>query len=479
MNLFLLPLISEKVTEPSCRCRRMSALPAKLPAMSFTFVDLFAGIGGFHAALGPMGGACVFVSEWDEHAANTYSDYWLQNTDVEVSGDIQKLTEGESVSIPRHDVLTGGFPCQPFSKSGNQLGVSETRGTLFYNILRIIETKKPKVVLLENVRNLVGPKHYSDYLVMIRLLRELGYAVSQEPTILSPHEIPKEFGGSPQHRQRVFIGGIRVGKTRALELDAIAPLISRKRIQALSKPTWNIKEELNGYQRQNEPEKLKLRVSDEQKYAVEMWDQFLKLYRKSNEINPPGLPLWTEFWKPRSDIRISKDTPDWKRRFIERNSEFYIQNYKWIDKWRVAHELDSFIPSHRKFEWQGRDSISIYDCLIQFRPSGIRVKEASYVPAFVAMAQTPVLGWEMRELSEYEASRIQGFPRDFSFGNQRRALSLKQIGNAVHPGSAALVFHALVERAKELNLDWAEEIISPVKKLPKFPKDLTSLYESD
>ena len=101
------------------------------------------------------------------------------------------------------------------------------------------------------------------------------------------------------------------------------------------------------------------------------------------------------------------------------------------------------------------------------------------MPAFVAMAQTPVLGWEMRELSEYEACRIQGFPNDFTFGSQRRGLSLKQVGNAVHPGSAALVFHALVERAKELDLDWAEDFVRPTAKAPIYPDDLTNLFESD
>jgi DNA (cytosine-5)-methyltransferase 1 len=103
------------------------------------------------------------------------------------------------------------------------------------------------------------------------------------------------------------------------------------------------------------------------------------------------------------------------------------------------------------------------------------VAEATYVPAFVALAQTPVLGWEMRELSEYEASRIQGFPSSFSFGDQKRALSLKQIGNAVHPGSATLVFLALVERAKELGLDWADGMVSPSRNVPSFPLNPTSL----
>jgi DNA (cytosine-5)-methyltransferase 1 len=443
--------------------------------MGFTFVDLFAGIGGFHAALEPLGGECVFVSEWDDHAAAVYTSNWLQRGTLQVSGDIRELTEGETVDVPKHDVLTGGFPCQPFSKSGNQLGVNETRGTLFYNILRIIESKKPKIVLLENVRNLVGPKHHADYLTMIRLLRELGYAVSEVPTILSPHEIPKKYGGSPQHRQRVFIGAVRVGTKRAIELRDIAPLLPRNPFSDLEDVSWSIKDEIAQINEEQVNSKRNLRVGDDQFNAVTMWEDFLQQYRQRNDSNPPGLPMWSEYWKLRSEVRIPRDTPDWKRQFIEKNIRLYEENKGWIDRWRKEHSLDSFIPSHRKFEWQGRDSKSIYKCLIQFRPSGIRVKEPTYVPAFVAMAQTPILGWEMRELSEFEAVRIQGFPTGFKFGDQRRSLTLKQIGNAVHPGSATLVFQALIERAKELGLDWAEDFITPNKKVKSFPSNLTKL----
>ena len=153
--------------------------------MSFKFADLFAGIGGFHAALTKHGGKSVFVSEIDQSARNVYARNWLQGEEASISGDITKLTSGD-VRVATHNVLTGGFPCQPFSKSGSQRGVAEARGTLFYDILRIVETKQPELILLENVRNLIGPKHISDYKVMIRLIRELGYVVSDEPTILSP-----------------------------------------------------------------------------------------------------------------------------------------------------------------------------------------------------------------------------------------------------------------------------------------------------
>lgn len=393
-------------------------------------------------------------------AANTYSKNWIKSRSLEIHGDIRELTEGRTIKVPNHDVLTGGFPCQPFSKSGNQLGVNETRGTLFYNILRIIEARQPKIVLLENVRNLVGPKHHSDYLTMVRLLRDLGYAISEEPTILSPHEIPKELGGSPQHRERVFIGGIRVGQKRALKLSDLDPLIPRNLFGKVSSSSWDIERELKEVKRSPNNSFEHLKISKEQKDALMMWDYFLESYRSENDINPPGLPLWTEYWRPRSEIRVPKETPDWKIRFIVRNQELYQANKGWIDRWKKKYGLGHHIPSNRKFEWQAKNAKSVFDCLIQFRPSGIRVKESTYVPAFVAMAQTPILGWELRELSEDEASRIQGFPETFSFFGQRRSISLKQIGNAVHPGSAALVFQALVHRAKELNLPWAQGMVS-------------------
>ena len=120
----------------------------------FTFVDLFAGIGGFHAALTAMGGKCVFASEIDPHASEVYQRNW----GIDPLCDIVKATT-DRMDVPEHDVLAAGFPCQPFSKSGFQRGMDEARGTLFWNILRVLEDRRPKVVLLDNVRNIAGPRH--------------------------------------------------------------------------------------------------------------------------------------------------------------------------------------------------------------------------------------------------------------------------------------------------------------------------------
>ena len=420
--------------------------------MSFTFIDLFAGIGGFHAALKKFGGNAVFVSEIDRAAKIVYENNWIKD-DLIISGNIKPLTEGDEVLVPKHNVLTGGFPCQPFSKSGNQKGVNEARGTLFFNILKVIESKKPELVLLENVRNLVGPKHISDYKKMVKLLRQLGYVVSAEPTIISPHEIPEKFGGTPQHRERVFIGAIKMDTINSKLYDNLGPLIERKPFSEIGE--WDLQDFLDrkSLTSKNIGETKSLNKSQLQ--ALAAWNEFLKTYRKINRQNLPGFPLWSEFWQQRSNFVISRSTPAWKKIFIENNNTFYTANKKWINDWKKEYEFESFIPSYKKFEWQARDEKDIYKCLVQFRPSGIRVKNPNYVPAFVALTQTPILGWEKRPLNISEAKLLQGFPDTFNFGDQSDTASFKQIGNAVHVGVASLVFQALVKRAIRIKQPWA------------------------
>ena len=186
--------------------------------MSFTFIDLFAGIGGFHGALTALGGKGIYASEIDKNAVATYTKNWRLVPD----GDITLAANEKTMLIPAHEVLTGGFPCQPFSKSGKQKGMEETRGTLFWNIAKIIEQRQPKIVLLENVRNLAGPRHKDDWKVIIKTLRNLGYRVSSEPLVVSPHKIPKKHGGRPQTRKRIYIAAsfVPVSERKNYPLDA-------------------------------------------------------------------------------------------------------------------------------------------------------------------------------------------------------------------------------------------------------------------
>lgn len=156
----------------------------------FKFIDLFAGIGGFHLALESMGAECVFASEWDKFASETYEN----NFHIKPYGDITKINE---TSIPNHDILCGGFPCQAFSISGKQKGFNDTRGTLFFDIARIVNFHKPKVLFLENVKNLAKHEEGRTLATIIKTLEELGYNVFTK--VLNSSTF-----GLPQNRERIY-----------------------------------------------------------------------------------------------------------------------------------------------------------------------------------------------------------------------------------------------------------------------------------
>ena len=176
------------------------------PVGDFQFIDLFAGIGGLRMAFEKIGGEGVFTSEWDSYAQRTYLANYRDRH--ELNGDITKIN---AIDIPNHDVLLAGFPCQPFSIAGvskkNALGrkhgfADETQGTLFFDVARIIETKRPKAFLLENVKNLMSHDKGRTFDVINRTLaEELGYHIHTR-VIDGQHF-------TPQHRERIVIVGFR------------------------------------------------------------------------------------------------------------------------------------------------------------------------------------------------------------------------------------------------------------------------------
>jgi len=169
--------------------------PQKKP--KFEFIDLFAGIGGFRIAFQNLGGKCVFSSEWDKYSQQTYE----KNFGEVPFGDITKINEKE---IPDHDILCAGFPCQAFSIAGKRSGFEDTRGTLFFDVARIIKEKQPKAFFLENVKGLVSHDRGKTLKTILNTLREdLGYFVP-DPQVLNA----KDFG-VPQNRERIFIVGFR------------------------------------------------------------------------------------------------------------------------------------------------------------------------------------------------------------------------------------------------------------------------------
>lgn len=174
---------------------------------SFTFIDLFAGIGGFHQAMHSVGGKCVFASEWNKHARASYEANYkyvspeiFANNNQYFAGDINEVNPAD---IPNFDVCCAGFPCQPFSIAGHRLGFEDTRGTLFFNIMNIVKEKiqagtPPKVLLLENVKGLKNHQKGETLKVILATLEELGYKYSIEV-------LNAKYFGVPQNRERLFI----------------------------------------------------------------------------------------------------------------------------------------------------------------------------------------------------------------------------------------------------------------------------------
>lgn len=363
----------------------------------FKFIDLFAGIGGFHQAMSKLGGQCVFAAEIDDSAIDVYK----KNYGMDSRNDITQI---DPYDVPDHDILCMGFPCQAFSKGGKQEGFKDDRGNLFFHAAKIIEAKKPKYILLENVKNLVGHDNGNTWNVIYTTLDELGYHVPQQPPIISPIHF-----GIPQLRDRVIIPCVRKDY-RAKHIE----------IPKLTKRTADI------YSVLDSEVDSKYNISEYENKVLELWDSFIKCVKVK-----PTFPIWLDYLNfEHTDI---SDLPSWKRDIILKNRLYLIANPT-ISGWLEgnAEFIKQLTPTHRKFEWQAGGSYhSVFDCLIQFRPSGVRVKQPTAYPALVAIVQTPIVGKYRRKLTPRECARLQSFPEDFIMASED-AKAYKQFGNAVN-----------------------------------------------
>ena len=441
--------------------------------MSFKFIDLFAGIGGFHAALSGLGGECVYAVEIDDLAAAVYKENWK----MDALGDITVDVSENQVLVPDHDVLVAGFPCQPFSKSGKQLGMKETRGTLYWNILKIIEERQPALVVLENVRNLVGPRHEREWAIIIKTLRDKKYMVSEVPGVFSPHLLPPSRGGRPQVRERVFIVAIRNDNSTATERKLKTPIVNNKPIDDWDPKKWNLVKHLplekgkaaKGYE-----------LSESELHWINAWNEFvIEMWELRDGVRLPGFPLWGDDWRLVSDLKIIQETPDWeayplwKQRHLCKNATFYTEHKTFIDNWADKWEFytDKFPASRRKLEWQAQDTANLWDTIMHFRPSGIRAKRATYVPALVAITQTSIIGSQKRRLSPREAARLQGLPDWFNFGSQPDAATYRQLGNGVSVGAVWYVVRKAVEEYSSVLRQYAPDLVDSVLQAPKNPDE--------
>ena len=450
----------------------MEAVLAGTQGAPFRYIDLFAGIGGFAAALEAFGGRCVYSVEIDQDAAAVYQRNWGHapcgaRADGRIWGDITEDANDQVMNVPAHDVLAAGFPCQPFSKSGYQMGMEETRGTLFWNILRIIQAHHPTIVLLENVRNLAGPRHRHEWDVIILALREQGYRVAQEPAVFSPHLLPRELGGRPQVRERVFITAT-YDPQGCLSERVDVPL---RNVSLRGGLEWDLMADLP-VDSEHSPEQ---ELSPQEHAWITAWDDFVRTLwvrlrgQSGQDVKLPGFPLWADRWVTTEELSLWmaghsrpayrhagdlpdlwNDVPGWKQNFLIKNAQFYTAHQAYLDAWMRRHGIENFPASRRKLEWQAQQAQSLWDCVLQMRPSGIRAKRATHLPALVAITQTSIIGPRRRRISPREAARLQGFPDNFDFGAQSAAVTYKQLGNGVNIGAVWNMLRAHAVRDQEL-----------------------------
>ncbi len=298
------------------------------------FIDLFAGLGGFHKALHELGHECVFASELDPTLRNLYQENW----GLEVKGDIRKIVENEIDIIPKHNILCAGFPCQPYSKAGKQLGRKDAeRGTLFDEIVKILEFRQPEYFILENVPFIAKHDDEETWKKMSAEFERLEYAVDHHN--YSPHEF-----GVPQHRNRIFIVGSKNG-LKHFSFDEID-----KQKQSLV----NIHQFIDD----NPPNAVKLPAKNIE--CLNLWQEFIDCIPKETKL--PGFPIWgmefgatypfkgkyphilsaEELGKYKGNFgkslrglskeeqlknlpsyaRVEKEFPDWKQNYIKQSREF-------------------------------------------------------------------------------------------------------------------------------------------------------------
>ncbi len=431
------------------------------------FIDLFSGIGGFHQAMRLLeennegiNPNFVIASEIDAHAIKTYDkNYFPEGSEQTSAHDVTDFvnikTDELHESLHTFNFMCAGFPCQAFSKAGKREGfLDQTKGTLFFNLQDIlthrVEMGNPvQYLLLENVSNLVTHDSGNTWDVIEHVLKELGYVLTRDPLQLSPHQF-----GIPQLRNRVFIPAVHksvfkevlnVDVPEVLKMEVLTKDMNQLEKRQRKNVTNIFSDEI--FKKTDKVDIDKYSVKGIQLDVINFWNEFMKVATNKKFGRTIGFPIWLEYFGKEISNEQLFSFPAWKRTIIERNISLYQEN---------AEEFNSFLdnnidlintmtPTQRKFEWQaGSDVKDIREGILQFRPSGLRVKRPTEAPALVAIVHVPIIFDKknnvFRKLTPREMARLQSFPENFVL-DEIDQQAYKQLGNSVN----VEVIHQILE----------------------------------
>jgi len=414
------------------------------------FIDLFAGLGGFQVALKELGHECVFACEINKTLAETYK----KNFNIEVFDDIKKVTKKD---IPKFDILCAGFPCQPFSKAGRQKGLNDKKNGSYFieDIVRILKYYNPEYFILENVSHLKKHDRERTWNTIKRELDNANYIIKEE--ILSPHEF-----GIPQLRKRIFI----VGSKHCLDYFSFPTPYNKE---------TDIRDIIDKNSRHLD------NLSKKQTSCLNLWQKIINSISSNEEL--PTFPIWSmEFeatypFENKNPVNCSQKElskykgkhgtslknlskeeqlkllpnyaktliafPNWKKNYIKKNREFYLKHKKILKKFLP--NLKKLSESWQKLEWNcGNSKRNIFDYIIQFRGSGIRIKKTNYSPSLVlSSTQRPIIGWEKRYLSLIEAAKLQSL--DSIKLPESKIVAFRALGNAANSKLIKLICSNLIK----------------------------------
>jgi DNA (cytosine-5)-methyltransferase 1 len=281
--------------------------------------------------------------------------------------------------------------------------------------------------------------------------------------------LPPGLGGRPQIRERIFVCAVRDSGAPGGDGTTEAPVVDSKPVDGWDPTRWNLAFDLPLEDACDDPSTS---LSAAETLWIDAWNEFVEGMRELRDGRRlPGFPLWGDHWVRVGELEIPSGTPKWKSDFLRKNADFYARHRAFIDTWAAkwGFYTDAFPPSRRKFEWQAQDAPRLWDTVMQMRPTGIRAKRATYLPALVAITQTSIIGPRRRKLSVREAARLQGLPESFSFGMQKASDSYRQLGNGVSVGAVYYVVRRAVSRYEELLKKTAPEFADAVLSSPPSP----------